>query len=164
MVEVLVGGAIGLAIAFAIRAVVWTKNNMLDLSHQYRGKFFEAAEKIAQWENISDGRLNRISALSALLKNRKVQFLVVKALKEVAAGDYGKPIVYPDKLSPEKQTLWHHMFFYWLIAACARGTVIGVYAMLQLAKFVDPEQTSAKTESAVLRHELRRHPKLFRTA
>ena len=156
MLEILIGAAFGLFLGTAVAGIARVKLSIQETARDHAEKFFQEANEIADWKDLSVERLDRLALMSASLKSRRMQLIVIKALKEVAAEKKITSAKYPDNLSAKEHLLWNRMFFNWLVAVSCQGTFVAIYAMYQLIRCFDPERTTERAESAIYRHELSR--------
>jgi hypothetical protein len=139
------------AIGFFLRFMALTKGHVLTLQANYQNKFFEYANQIADWEDISDARLRTLSSLSLDLRSRKMQIWIVNAVQIAIKNDKaGKRSAQSTResfgdLSDDQRATWKRMYFRWIIAVCAQGSVLGVGALVAALEYFDPEDTDKIT-------------------
>jgi hypothetical protein len=152
MLELVLGFIIAVPIIFMVRLICHGKGTVLAIREKHRDKFYELAEKVVGWEKISDSALSHLSFLSRTLCSRRTQFKVISVIRLAARGSLiPAKAKFMQELSPEEQKIWRVMFYHWLVAICAQGSFIGVYALFQITNFLDADEVDAKIEPTLSR-------------
>ena len=150
MLELVLGAGIGVIVALCLRLMARWKLYVLQMSDRYRVDFYELANQIVEWDEISEERLSFIAWLSSELKSRKAQIIVMMAMKQAQREERAGQN-FRDRLPPEKNEVWSRLIFAWLVAACSQGSFLGIGALIQLVEyFKNPEKVVPKIENAAL--------------
>jgi len=161
MLELILGLLVGLPIVFAARKIVSLKMAMLGFHAESRKRFYESAEQILTWEDISEERLTALLKMSEQLESRRVQLIVHQAVKELvaegSAATRGATNPMTDGLPPEKRALWLQTYFSWMMAVSSQGSVIGATVLMDVMKYFSPESAAEKAEIIVSRHTREAH-------
>jgi hypothetical protein len=145
MLELVIGIVIAVSITLVVLPTCALKGIILRVRDKHRGKFYELADQIVEWDEITDFHLSHLSFLSRTMNSRRMQFIAIVVVYEV---NRKKPTGTSPSASllPEHQGIWRRMFFHWLTAVCAQGSFVGAAALFQLTKFLDADEADNKVE------------------
>ena len=135
--------AAAILVGVVFRFLAEAKVSVLALQAKYQGQFFERAHEIADWDDISDGRLRELSELSAGMRSRKMQMIVMEAirhgLKRAKSGSADKTVQKKSELTAERHSTWNQMYFRWLCATVSQGSIMGIGGLIKLLEYFDPD-------------------------
>src|ERR1700687_4664332 len=129
MFELVIAIAIAAPIVLLLRKVSSLHLDLIEVREKCRDEFYKTADEVVQWENASDDLLAYLSSLSSSLSSRRMQVLAIQVVKSERLNESrsedareSTPTAY---LPPELKLVWKRLFFNWLVAVCAQGSIIG---------------------------------------
>jgi hypothetical protein len=136
---------VAMSLGAALRIWAYAHGSVLDLQEKFQTRFYDSANEIVDRSDVSLEQLNELKSLSADLRNRKMQFTVLRALNRI---DSKKPAssetAIRNNMTPEMNALWNKMYFRWLASVCAQGSFIGFGAVTKLLTYFDQDRPVTK--------------------
>ena len=138
------------AIGVVVRLLAHLHDSVLKMQQKYQTTFFELADKIVDRDDVTEEQLSILAALSANLRSRKMQLIVMAAIQKAEKAEKDQKAEkdksvtevseFRKSMHPEMRLLWNKMYFRWLVAVTTQGSITGLAGLSKLLAYFGPDE------------------------